>query len=570
MPRSTLFALFFALACGDDGAVEPRGVDGGADRRDAAAQDAAGGGTDGGAAADGGPGPVTQSEGFRADPSRVGAEDPGAGLEADAALLTCRDGRDNDRADGAMGDGADCDDPQCLALGVCCVGRADCCVADLDPPTLATEYTFTGCLELGTCAADARPYGRGVEPSADGLFLRGDETDVGGLEFGRPVDLRSHAVALGVTFRAPRGCEGSCLETLSLGLRAAGDGLPLVRVDYGAMRGGFVLTVRGRQIAFVSSAPGETQVAELTLEPTGDLVFAGVRYPAAFVPEPAQIVLEGRGRNPDGGDALSPIAVRNVEVATELCDIPSAWTDRVALREGTRPSVGHDGERTRLAWMDNGAVHLADLREGALGDERTLPSEEGVRYDDPEIVFEDGGWSLYLTRRQEELGVEVVRRRETGDTFELPEVVRTGVRLVRVSRSRPSDGPGERVLLTANEDGDLEVFAGGRTLDAVDLAPLLARATSPDACALAVVNGAWHLHVAERAGTRVSLRLFVSDELVHWRDLGEVLTGDGQGFDALGTDLPASVWTPEGLRLVYVGVDGGSPVLGTLLRAAPP
>jgi len=86
---------------------------------------------------------------------------------------------------------------------------------------------------------------------------------------------------------------------------------------------------------------------------------------------------------------------------------------------------------------------------------------------------------------------------------------------------------------------------------------------------LIVHNSAYHLYYARRTGTRWSVELAVSDELLLWRAMGEVLGGSGNGFDSLGARGPGAISRPGRIDLVYSGQDGVSFRLGTASRAAP-
>ena len=70
-------------------------------------------------------------------------------------------------------------------------------------------------------------------------------------------------------------------------------------------------------------------------------------------------------------------------------------------------------------------------------------------------------------------------------------------------------------------------------------------------------------------GTRWAVELAVSDELLLWRPMGEVLGGSGEGFDSLGARSPDAISQPDRIDIVYSGQDGVSFRLGTAWRAAP-
>jgi hypothetical protein len=86
---------------------------------------------------------------------------------------------------------------------------------------------------------------------------------------------------------------------------------------------------------------------------------------------------------------------------------------------------------------------------------------------------------------------------------------------------------------------------------------------------LIIHNSAYHLYYARRTGTRWSVELAVSDELILWRSMGEVLGGSNEGFDSLGARSPDALSQPDRIDIVYAGQDGVSFRLGTASRAAP-
>ncbi len=65
------------------------------------------------------------------------------------------------------------------------------------------------------------------------------------------------------------------------------------------------------------------------------------------------------------------------------------------------------------------------------------------------------------------------------------------------------------------------------------------------------------------------MELAVSDELLLWRAMGEVLGGSGEGFDSLGARSPDAISQPDRIELIYSGQDGVSFRLGTASRPAP-
>ncbi len=85
---------------------------------------------------------------------------------------------------------------------------------------------------------------------------------------------------------------------------------------------------------------------------------------------------------------------------------------------------------------------------------------------------------------------------------------------------------------------------------------------------LIVHNGAYQLYYARRRGTRWAIELLSSDDLVAWRSLGEVLSGSGAGFDALGVRGPDALSEGERVQLLFQGHDGIAFSLGFSSRPA--
>jgi hypothetical protein len=86
---------------------------------------------------------------------------------------------------------------------------------------------------------------------------------------------------------------------------------------------------------------------------------------------------------------------------------------------------------------------------------------------------------------------------------------------------------------------------------------------------LMIHNSAYQLYYARRNGTRWSVELLVSDELLLWRPLGDVLGGSDEAYDSLGARSPDVISRPDRIDIVYSGQDGVAFRLGTASRAAP-
>ncbi len=106
-----------------------------------------------------------------------------------------------------------------------------------------------------------------------------------------------------------------------------------------------------------------------------------------------------------------------------------------------------------------------------------------------------------------------------------------------------------------------------RRLDST-IADLFADAGEPS---LVVHHGTWQLYVGGRRGTRDVVRMLVSDELLAWRDLGEVFRGSGvlRAFDGLGVMGLDVASRGDALFGIYVGTDGVDRTWGEVRRDAP-
>jgi hypothetical protein len=159
-----------------------------------------------------------------------------------------------------------------------------------------------------------------------------------------------------------------------------------------------------------------------------------------------------------------------------------------------------------------------------------MPTGDVVSYDAPSVVYRDGVWLL------------VVRATLSSGATEL------------------------HAFYTNNLDmGWTRVINGGlEELTRVD--DPASDITDPS---LIIHNSAYQLYYARRTGTRWAVELAVSDELLLWRPMGEVLGGSNEGFDSLGVRSPDAISQPDRIDMVYSGQDGVSFRLGTAYRAAP-
>jgi hypothetical protein len=171
------------------------------------------------------------------------------------------------------------------------------------------------------------------------------------------------------------------------------------------------------------------------------------------------------------------------------------------------------------------------------------PPDGADGVDGPSVVVE-GGWTM-------------VARIRSGGTTELASWTSVDGREWTRNDADPSATDSLHALTERSADSDLDTF------DANEIA----------APSLVHAHGAWQLYYAGRNGSRWSIGLLISDDLVHWRPDptgAALLAGDGSGIDALGTrDPEAVVLRPGTLSLFYAGTDGAIEQIGLTERAAP-
>jgi hypothetical protein len=157
----------------------------------------------------------------------------------------------------------------------------------------------------------------------------------------------------------------------------------------------------------------------------------------------------------------------------------------------------------------------------------------------------------------------------TGDVVSLdaPSVVfRDGLWLM-VVRATLSTGASElRAYYTSDVEGEWAPIVNGGLEQLTRVDDPTSEITGPS---LIVHNSAYQLYYGRRTGTRWSVELAVSDELLLWRPLGKSLGGSGEGFDSLGARSPDAISQTDRIDLVYTGQNGVSFRLGSASRAAP-
>jgi predicted GH43/DUF377 family glycosyl hydrolase len=315
----------------------------------------------------------------------------------------------------------------------------------------------------------------------------------------------------------------------------------------------------------------------------------------------ARLVTFGRNL----GAAATSAAIAVLEVESSFCDSPRSWEDRQPLSitlngnevpghaSGSGPSIVDHAATRRMAYVVDDKIFLAEREtpgEFFLSDPNPalVPTEpyEALGIGDPELVW-DGNLLLLFYTAWDAKGagsiaaavsaqdVPLFVKSEgpvlapTGDvvSYDAPSVVyRDGLWLL-VVRATLADGSTElRAFYTSDLDAGWERVINGGLEKLTRVEDATSEVTDPS---LIVHNSAYHLYYSHRTGTRWSVELAVSDELLLWRPMGEVLGGSNEGFDSLGARSPDVISQPDRIDIVYSGQDGVSFRLGTAWRAAP-
>ena len=543
-----------------------------------------------------------------ADPQRnawdVLGDDAGAAVDYADAARVCYASPDT------------CGDAECSAFASCCVNTGTCCEPIVDDPPLPSMLDFRQCAgqTVDQCAAsvgsNAVAFGE-LEPviTGRGLVPNGTATAEGGAVIGDLLNLSSQRVDVDVRFTLPVGCNGTCLESAGVAFTTSAPGA-FVDAEVGLLLSGSrgaVSVMIGNAVADSFDAGTDSTQWRLVVSPEGsaevlrDGHSLGMYSFDSATLEQARFVAFGRNL----GAATTSAAIALIEVESSFCDNPQSWVGREPLSitldgndvpghaSAGGPSIVDQGVRKRMAYEVGGEIFVSE--EEAPGEfflddlnPALIPTEsyETLGVGDPELVWDGGSLFLFYTARDEtgagSIGMavsaqeppvfvksEALTLASTSDavSYDAPSVVyRDGLWLLIV-RATLSGGATELHAFYTNDPGtrwERVVNGGLEQLTRVEDAT--SEITDPS---LIIHNSAYHLYYARRTGTRWAVELAVSDELLLWRPMGEVLGGSGEGFDSLGVRSPDAISQPDRIDMVYSGQDGVSFRLGTASRAAP-
>ncbi len=430
------------------------------------------------------------------------------------------------------------------------------------------------------------------------------------------------------TFGDPSCPTSSCLELASFGITTTDtfDDTTRVRptavLQMSSARREVTLLLSGTTIHRWDFDPAEPTWT-LDLRPSGDAVVMNGGVPMIRVPYAppvtATAVIYGRNLN-RAEDEPGGVGLEAFSFGTHVCDIPDAWESRQALSVVAESGGPVDTTTFRAPSVrrgGDGVLYLALEASGASGQGRIVlavedespnrfslahpadsqilaPSDvetEVVGVGDPEIYWDGATWHLYFTG---DVGGErrvghasgpmldalaftgwVVQPSGNVSAVDEPSVTRSndgrfilavgmsrsGGRTIGIYVGRTAEGPFDEHLGGLDE-ALFRAGGGGTDFDGDEVGEPSIR----------VVDDAYNLYYAGRRGTRWSIGVWTSAELVYWRPVTVrrgILRGDGEGFDALGVRGPEILVEGASAKLFFVGEDGDQADLGVGIRPRP-
>jgi hypothetical protein len=471
---------------------------------------------------------------------------------------SCFDGIDNDAADNATEDGVDCSDPECQALPSCCANDAAC----VGSSTMVVNEDFEACANA-ICVENFTIFGGPSDPVVDSgsLALQGDSFYDTGLYGGEELNLRDQRIDIQVEFRLGE-CAG-CVETAAVALTAQETPTdntfvrPLVGLRALSTVNEVQLIIHDRVVATYPA--GEPGIAwNLSVRPDGQvsLDHGGTPVYKNFVPVVgAHIVLYGHSTNP-GVDRVGA-RIERVSVERYATDRVDAWSPTRSLDlPGGRVSVARLGGVDYLAISDAITGDADDVRFHLASDGTVLnwlfQSDWDAR--DYSVAEIEGVIYVYAIDQEENLVRGAVDLALSD--VSAPERVLDPSELGWNSVENPVviEAAGN-LILVAEVDGALGAAylaeTGWTALSS--LPPLTRGAREPS---LVTHHNVYWLHYSVQNGTRQRVRAMVSDQMVHWRDLGDALVGSGEreSVDRFSVASPALVSDGDSLRM-YVSAD---------------
>jgi hypothetical protein len=506
-----------------------------------------------------------------------------------------------------------CEESFCAPFAACCVATGGCCMP-LESLPLPDSLEFADCSgsTIEDCAA-----GAGFEANAfgaesplitsRGLVPNGSPTSEAGALLGDSLNLSNERVTVAVEFVPPIGCNGSCLESAGVGFTPdSGDGRfngAEVALLYSGSREEVSVLV-GDQVVDSFESTDASATWSLVLSPSGSAEV--LRDGATLGVYPYEPMLLERARLAFFGRSLfsntSSAAIARVASAVELCDSPRGWTERVpvsvtvdgsldpAFTAAAEPSLLDDPTSSTVAFALDGQIYLGEIVDDTIDvSSSTVPLAASESFDvggvtEPELFSFGETLLLYYTAFDgagvgsigsatavdgELIKDDVPVLTPSGDvvSYESPTVrTRDGLAVLIVRATLASGATELRAFYTSDPAMGWSRIVDG-TLEA------LTRVDDPTedltAPSLIVHNSAYQLYYSRRVGTRWTVEVAASDELLFWRPLGEALGPSEDGFDSLGARGLDARSGSDQIDAIYMGQDGVSFGPGRALRPAP-
>ena len=509
-----------------------------------------------------------------------------------------------------------CTADDCEAFASCCVGTGRCGEM-FEPQPLPTSLFFDGCagLAFDDCALregfEADVFGQQAPILTErGFVPNGTATSEGGALIGDLVSLASQRVVIETQFALPVGCGATCIQSAGVAFVASAEPDRFDRAEVGLLLSGSRKTVSliiGGQVADSYDAGSGSTLWRLDLSPAGVVeverngASLGTHSFDSDALRQARLALFGRNL----GEDLDSAAITRIATSTEMTDSPRGWTDRgpitvlvagtadPGLTMGWEPSIARGPDSTAVAFEKDGQVFVGQWEASGLvtfpaaGPPPALfPTEpfEAGGIEDPELVwFSDLLYLFYTAYDENEVGricSAWIADDETqkaldpvlepdGDvvSYDSPTLALRDDLALMVVRATLQSGETElRAFYSADPQTGWQRIVGGALEELTRVEDPGSEVTSPS---LIVHNSAYQLYYARRTGTRWSIELAVSDEMLIWRTLGKSLGASGEGFDSLGARGADALSVADGVELVYMGQDGVSFDLGFARRPAP-